>query len=371
MKIEDELEETIKSIFQHRKLSRTKQISAAERLVRKNMKFRNEANDKDYTTKLHWKYLSDQSTTFMKHLHHYFEPELIYERRGKEKRIQIKDEKTDALQNLVKSFDTNFPLSDLGKYKDAKWFVENYGLRYDRKKASRKTSKPKTTETLDSKLVLSWYEKILQNKAKITFKELISEISSQSGKNEKNIIEILNSNEIYDEPIKDDSFSKRYLEISGNGKLHAEFEAKTREIFKTFGFPIDKLTHTLPSTNRLEIDGFVQDKPFSGIIDAKSGKKFSCNNKEVGIMGQYIENFKKYHHNGIDFELIFFAYVYGKKFENLTNFCRIIKDTEICGSIISAIELVKLKKKFELDKISKDKIWKLFQKNGEITSLDY
>ena len=161
------------------------------------------------------------------------------------------------------------------------------------------------------------------------------------------------------------------MEIAGDGKMHIQFEEMTRKIFQSFGFPAEKLTYRTKTGNKLEIDGFVQYLPNSGIIDAKSGKKFSCNNKEVGIMMQYIENFREHVHKGTKYSLSFFGYVYGEKFENSSNFKRIIMDSGIPGARISAIELVKLKERFDRKEITKEEIWNLFQKKGEITAIDY
>lgn len=376
VKNDSEFEYTIKNILKYRKKkdSDMKSLRKRTELIENHKKFRpSKKDDPDYSLEDHYKYTTDLSNTFMNHLE-FFE-ETVHERSESERenQIRIDNDRLKDMKELISTYDTKFPLSSLTKYPDAKWFVENYGNRYDRTKASRKTTKPKGKLEKDTALVESTGNEILKEKISVKASELVLEISRRTGMNKSQISKIVSSNseKFGWENKRSNSFFKRYLEIAGNGKMHIEFEEKTRNIFQSFGLPTEKLTFTTTTGNDLEIDGFVQNKPNSGIIDAKSGKKFSCGNKEVGIMKDYIKNFKEYVYKGNNFRLGFFAYVYGKKFENNANFKRIIKESGIPGARISSTELVKLKEKFDSKEIFKEQIWKLFQKNDEITSFDY
>jgi len=376
VKNDNEFESTIKNILKFRKKKESDKKSLRNRsdLIEDHKKFRPGKNsDPTYTVEDHYKYVTDLANTFMNHLE-FFE-EIIHERSDfeRENQIRVDDEQMKNMEKIINTYDKKFPFSLLTKYSDTKWFVENYGNRYDRTKASKKTTKPKGKIQKDIDLIESVGNEVLREKTSVKTVELVLEISRRTGINKSQIAKIVSSNSEsfgWGENRKD-NFLEKYLEISGNGKMHVEFEDKTRKIFQSFGFPAEKLTFTTQTGNQLEIDGFVQNKSNSGVIDAKSGKKFSCNNKEVGIMKDYIKNFKEYEYNDNKFNMAFFAYVYGKKFENEGNFKRIIQDSGISGARISAIELVKLKVAFDSKDVTKEEIWKLFQKNGEITSVDY
>ena len=88
-------------------------------------------------------------------------------------------------------------------------------------------------------------------------------------------------------------------------------------------------------------------------------------------MIRYIHDFKDFKIDKKKYTLTFFTYVYGKPKGRLENFDEIINVTGMSGSRISASELLLLLKQFKAKKISKKEIWELFQKNKEITSLDY
>ena len=215
--------------------------------------------------------------------------------------------------------------------------------------------------------------KILGEHTSISNDELMFEVSKRTGMSNDKIKNIITQNPQEFDFYKagNNQFAQKFLEVAPDGNRHEEFEEMTRKIFNSFNFPTEKISFTTKTGNRLVIDGFVQNKSYSGIIDAKSGKKFSCNNKEVGIMKDYIDRFRAYTHNNMLYNLEFFAYVYGKKFDNLRNFHRIITESGIKGAIISASELLKLKEKFEHREISQKDIWELFKRNKEITSFDY
>ena len=75
------------------------------------------------------------------------------------------------------------------------------------------------------------------------------------------------------------------------------------------------------------------------------------------------------HHPNKQFE--FFGYVFGRKFSNPQGFERISAQSGVNGFIISAVNLLHCMKAFDEKKITREQIWTLFKKNGEITSFDY
>jgi len=373
-KNESQFDHVTKLILKSRKKKEEDGKSLRERngLISAHKTYRPEKQS-EYSNDDHFKYVTDLANTFMNHLE--FLEEIIHDKNedSNENQIRIDDNYKKPMKKLINIYDKMFPISNLGKYESAKWFVENYGNRYDRTKASRKTTKPKTKGHKDLELVKECCLKVFQAKLSPTIQEIISDVRKMTGMSEAKIKEIISSNPDEFDFYKsgNDLFGKKFLAVAVNGKKHGEFEDMTRKIFRSFGLPTDKITVKVGPTNKLEIDGFVQNFPQSGIIDSKSGKKFSCSNKEVGIMKDYIKNFKKYRHKGKYYKLGFFAYIYGNKFDNKNNFRRIIRESGTPGAVISAHELLKLKERFDAKKISGEKIWKLFKKNDEINSFDY
>lgn len=376
VKTEDQIESVVRIILQFREIYQKDKIPLSKRkdLIEKHKELRpDKAADRSYMAEDHLRYIKDLANTFMNHLE-IFEG-IIHEKSSSsnENQIGIDPDSEVKMKDLIAYYDRRFPLSSIGKFEDVKWFVENYGNRYDRQKASRKTTKPKTKNAKDLDLVKEKSIEIFGEKASVSTAEIVTEISKRTGMNENQIKTIIaqNSEEFEFYKSGDNLFVKKYLQIAINGDKHEEFEEMTREIFRSFGFPTDKISISTSTGNQLEIDGFVQKNTSSGIIDAKSGKKFACGNKEVGIMKDYIAGFRKYHYKSTDYKLEFFAYIYGNKFENMSNLRRISAETKIQGAAISAHELLKLKEKFEQSRISKEEIWNLFKKNKEITSFDY
>ncbi|NIP61703.1 MAG: hypothetical protein GWN01_13485 [Nitrosopumilaceae archaeon] len=375
-KTESEFSRVKKEILLYRgkKKHDRKKLSERRQLVEWHKKFRpSESGDSKYTTEKHLKYITDLANTFMNHME--FFSEIIFEKEDEqsEKSIRLEKNEIGKIRKMVDHYDAIFPLSPLYKFEEVKWFIENYGNRYDRTKASRKTAKPRTKPEQELEALKRASLQIMVASPSLPDQEIISKMQKMTGMNKNKIKKIITANpkEFDWNQTKMSAFSKEYLKVATDGSKNREFEEMTREIFRGMGFPTDKITETLQSGNQLTIDGFVQHGKKSGIIDAKSGKQYSLSNSQVGIMKDYISTFKNYRHNGTDFSAEFFAYVFGKRFRNASNFNRIIKQSGLDGSIISANELLKLKQAFDSKKISKDKIWRLFRKNGEISSYDY
>lgn len=374
-KKKEDHEEVVKRILEYRKKrdADNKPLRERHELIEWHKKFRPEkSSDESYTDEEHLKYITDLANTFMNHLE-FFE-EIVHkksEKYGLEKQISLNEDKVNNIRQLIARYDKEFPLSVLAKHEYAKWFVSNYGNRYDRHKASGKTTKPRTKQEKDIELVENSYEQLMQKKLDLPEKTVISILSKNTGKSEEEIKKIISSSparfNFYHKG--NDKFTKKYLEVAPDGDRNQEFESMTREIFESFGFPTEKIEAMTETGNKLKIDGFVQNVPnlLSGVIDAKSGKKFSCGNKEVGIMRDYIKHFANREIKGKAYRLDFFAYIYGKKFDNKSNFKRIMKETGIHGAIISAHELLRLKEKFDRKEITNDRIWELFKKDDEIT----
>lgn len=374
VKTENEFEDVVKKILRYRGMYQGDKIPLNKRksLIEEHKKLRPEMTSGSYGITEHFKYVTDLANTFMNHLE--FFNEVIHDKNSthNENQIRLEPDSKRKMTEIIEDYDKRFPLSSLTKY-GVKWFVENYGNSYDRQKASRKTTKPKTKTEKDLELIKHTIMEILGENISLSNDELVTKISELTGMGKDKIKTIITQNpQVFDfYKSGNNQFAQKYLEVAPDGNKHEEFEEMTRKIFRSFDFPIEKISIPTETGNKLIVDGFVQNNISSGIIDAKSGKKFSCGNKEVGIMKDYINRFRIYVHNGTSYNLEFFAYVYGKKFDNKRNFKRIIEETGISGAVISASEMLKLKEKYEQGKISQRAVWELFKKNKEITSFDY
>lgn len=378
-KTEKELEQVVKKILHYREMYLKDKIPLNKRmeLVEEHKKLRPEELAKgNYSKERHFKYVTDLANTFMMHLSFFKEIKYEKNREHRQNEIRIYPDKEKTMSDIIVDYDKRFPLSALSylvKNEDPTWFAKSYGSKYYNEKTSKKTSKPKTRNEKDLELLTKIITKILEENSSISKEKLVNKTSERTGMSEERIKKILVQNpDIFSfNNSENTDFARKYLEVASDGKKYEEFEEMTREIFRSFGFPVDKTTLRLKTGNELELDGFVRNDTRSGIIDAKSGKKFSCGNKEVGIMKDYIDNFRIHVHDDIKYNLEFFAYVYGKKFDNKGNFERIIHESKVQGAIISANELLNIKKKFDQKKISKENIWALCKSGKEITSFDY
>lgn len=343
-----ELPTVVKNINLFRKTGKLGNYESHRKKYKKN-------HDKDK----YKKYVEDLADTFKNHMESL--PHISSRQSGNKHELYIESGHKKEWKKKIDEYDLKYPFNKTYDDQDRKFFVERYGRLVGKKKASVKTSSPVTKDQTNIRKIQEAIVQIMENYPKITSKKLIDEIHLQTYLSTRiinNILarypELVNSNY--------DAFERKYLQVAGDGKRWKEFEEMTAEIFKRMGFSVGKQKEVKFSKNQSGfLDGYITFNTNSGIIDAKSGKGFSCGNMAVGIMKDYIKKAQKF-----PFQLEFFGYVYGRKFSNNSGFERIQKESKTNGFRISAMNLLNLIKSVESGKISKEEVWNLFKSNGEV-----
>jgi hypothetical protein len=323
---------------------------------------------KDHLDEAYKKYINDLANTFKNHME--FLPGIISEKEGLVHKLLIEQDDVQTWLKRIEEYDQVWKFNKTFPGQDRKLFVDRYGRNFGRIKASTKTSDPITKEQTQNRKIQEAIIEIIENSVtEISEKQMIQEISQICSFISKTEIskKLLNNPEWIDK--KFNAFEKKYLTIAQDGEKHEEFESMTNQILKKFGFNVQaKVKVTFTDEQEGEIDTLVTYNSESGVIDEKAGKNFSCGNEKVGPMEDYIKEARKISDAT---KVKFFGYVYGKKFSTPGGFNRICKEMKIDGFRISAANLLLCLDAFNNNKITPKQIWKLFQKNGEITSLDY
>jgi len=390
VKNQNEFDKTVRDIIRFRIFEQKDGISLSDRKYKNkiflidefNKKYRKPLDDtvqdstdtEKQTIEKKWKYAIDLSQTFQIHLS-LFNIDFVYEKGS----IRIADGRYDFVSEIIKKYDKLFtqPLTFSQEPKSIVDFHNHYGMKFSNKRAARSGKKAASHKSKIINQVVIGVEEIQSITPSLSKSEIIDMVSKREYIRKSQILKIISENsELFNfGELDNTAFEKEYRRLSVGGtkdKTTIEFENVTRKIFNHFGFTATEETISNPHGGTYSMEIFLINGKESAIVDAKSyGKGFTCSHEMADKMVQYVNKFKNAIINRKKYDLTFFAYVYGKKFSNESNFDGIISQTEICGSRISADELLILLKNFDEKKISKQEIWKLFQKNGEITSLDY
>lgn len=322
---------------------------------------------KDHDSKLYKKYINDLANTFKNHME--FLPNISSGRVGMSHQLYIEPGYEQKWLIVTRSFDSDWKFNETYPEQDRKFFVERYGRLPGKKKASTKTSKPVTKDQTKIRKIQNAIVQIMEESpTQVVHDKMIERIRELTYISAKEIDNTLSK---YPEFVKTNynAFERKYLTVAGDGDRWQEFETMTNKIFNKIGFDVGPQKRvTLSAGQKGFLDGYITLGSKAGFIDSKSGKGFSCGNREVGIMKDYIKEAKKL--SG-DRQFEFFGYVYGRKFSNPQGFERISAQSGVKGFRISAVNLLQLMKAIKEKKILLQKIWDLFKKNGEISSFDY
>ena len=389
-KNQSEFSQIVKDIIKFRELEQKDHICLRNRKNKKgnylidefNKKYRKSVkksaqDDPNHTDKQimdkKWKYSLDLAQTFQIHLR-LFGNHFVY----KSGTIRIIDTKYDFVVQIIKKYDETFKLVSFSQEpKSIMDFYNNYGMKFSNMRAARPGKKAASNPRKRVHKVVFAVNEIQLHRPSLSKSEIIEMVSKFENMGISEIKKIISKNSgLFNFGELDNTiFEKEYRRLSVGGtkeKTTVEFENATRNIFKHFGFKATNETISNRDGGHYSMEIFLINGTESAIVDTKSyGNGFTCSHEMADKMVQYVNKFKDSPIHGKKYDLTFFAYVYGKKFSNESNFDGIISQTEICGSRISADELLILLKNFDEKKISKKQIWKLFQKNGEITSLDF
>jgi len=376
LKSPSEYEKTVQNILKYRRLKKHdgKELKDRKNLTAEHMvKYReNKRKDSPKDVDGHWKYIKDIANTIVNNIR--FLHDIIYDKR--KGTIAIRSESKGKVKSMLEEYEREHPFSTLYTISE-KAFAEHFGLRFDRKKASKKSTKPLTGSRKKYDRIKSAIGKIKKRNANLSSTKLIQLIQNETSYQKEDIEKIISDSPelaVAETKKLDPNFVEYYLECGKSGKDDVEFEQMTRDIFTNIGFETKK--HKIPKkigSGKPEIDGLIRNKQLSksGILECKSGAKytFPIGDREK-MKNVYIPYFIHRKIAGKTYSLDFFVYVVGNKVSGLDNFKDIIAEKKIDGTVIYAKELINLYDLYKLGKTLRDKIWKLFKKNKHITWKD-
>ena len=371
-----EYDKVVKEISRYRKLKKQDKTELKDRknLIANHMvKYRKKKRrDSPRDVAGHWKYIKDIANTLVVNIR--FFHEIKYDR--KKGTITLRSESRKKIKQLLDEYERDHKFSTLYDISEQA-FVKHFGLRFDRKKASEKETKPQTGSRKQYKRIKSALEKLRRTGNKSLGSNLIKSIQEETNDQKEIIEKIISENpEITAVQTKkvDQNFADYYLDCAKSGIDHKEFEELTRKIFVWIGFETKKHRITRQvGAGKPEIDGLSLNKSSSksGLLECKSGAKYTFPIGDCEKMKNvYIPNFRTKKVSGKKYSLDFFVYVVGNQTSGLENFKGIIQETKVDGTMIYAKEIINLYDLFLAGKITRDKIWKLFKSNKHVTWKD-
>ncbi|MBM3910588.1 MAG: AlwI family type II restriction endonuclease [Thaumarchaeota archaeon] len=379
VKNESEYEQVVENILKYRNKKKLdgKDLKDSTDLLKTHMKkYRPDMRtDSPTDVKGYWRYInSDFANTFFNHLR--FLHEIKYQQSSSS--ISILPSKKTAIQLMLQNYGEKHPFSSLYKYSENA-FSEHYGLRYDRHKATRMTTKPRTRSAKRTAKIKLAFDEVAKKKASASFDEKIELVAKQTSLRKEEVQKTIAENpDFFPSPLPkhvEPAFAEYYIKYAESGKDNSVFEKMTREIFCDMGFETKKQAIRKKSfAGKHEIDGLIlnHEKTKSGLLECKSGKKYSLSNKDCELMkNAYIPKFQKFSLAFKTYILDFFVYVIGSKFTGYGNFEDISKSTSLPGAIIYARDLLTLYDKFKSGQIKAQPVWNLFTRNKHITPADF
>ena len=331
-------------------------------------KYDNPRSDSPEGINEYWRSIRDVGNTLMINISYI--DEIIYDKQNSSVSIR-KDSIDEAAELLAKYQD--MPFSKRYEFSEHA-FTRKFGIRYDRRKASKKDTVPMTSAKKRHKRIMNAIDELKKKGGMTTGSDLVTKIhkiTHDPGEEiEKIISEELDLDQIDQE---DEEFVQYYLQCAKDGEEHAEFENMTRKIFAMMGFETKKHKIHKNGKGNPEIDGLVlnKDTNMSGLLECKSGAKYTFPLGDCAKMQNlYIKSFEKKQIDKTIYTLDFFVYVIGQKASGLDNFNDIINKTKVRGAVIYAKDLIRIYCLLKQNKITAIKVWGLFKSNKHLTWKD-
>ena len=336
-----------------------------ERLIRNHAKkYARVRADSKGTPKGHWETIKHVANTLIMNISYI--AELRYDnRRGT---VYVRKEDRKKVAELLGKYD-GAPFSTLYMYSEAV-FMRRFGIRYDRRKASRKETRPMTPARKRHRRISEAVAGLKRAGETAVGSDLVRKIQELTNEPEEAIEKALAENPEIVRDGDDDEFADHYRTCAKDGSKHAEFELLTRKIFDLMGFETRKMKIPKTGSGTPEIDGLIlnAETKTSGLLECKGGAKYTfpigdCRKME----STYIENFKTKSVKGTRYTLEFFVYVVGSEVGGLDNFKEIVRNSGVDGSVIYAGDLVGLYDLVRCGRITGTQAWSMFKSNSHVT----
>jgi AlwI restriction endonuclease. len=311
--------------------------------------------------------LRDTANTLINQLDY---TQLIGRTEGEDK-IFILDSKRSDVEDRLKSGTTLISRVD-GEFE---FFQRKYGLgphhsRDDRKFKSFTNISASQSER--SKVLIALSDVLARQPIRSIGISVLNKIAERTGVETNRVEEIISSLGV--QPSYD-IFEERYLQLAVSGRAFATaFEQATEGIFGVEGLGL----HTEwigshpngPDVLAISTQSMVE---YLGILDSKAYTAYSISGNNRRVMTDvYLPKFQKHLHEGKEYDLAFFAYVAGG-FKSTINggIRKIFESTSVCGSAITATDLIMLLNVHRKIPISAPQLKQLFSINRQILPRDF
>ena len=335
------------------------------RLVRDHAeKYARVRSDSPGTPEGHWRAVRDVANTLIMNISYI--TELRYDRR--KGTVYVRKEDRKKVAELLAKYD-GVRFSALYTYSEAT-FMRRFGIRYDRRKASRKETRPMTPARKRHRRISEAVAVLKRAGETAAGSDLVRKIQELTNEPEEAIEKAIAENPEIVRDGDDDEFADHYRACAKDGARHAEFELLTRKIFDLMGFETRKMKIPRTGSGTPEIDGLMlnAETGTSGLLECKGGAKYTFPIGDCRKMERtYIENFKTKRIKGKKYTLDFFVYVVGSEVGGLDNFREIVRNSGVSGSVICAGDLVRLYDLVRCCRITPVRAWRLFRCSSHIT----
>ncbi len=318
----------------------------------------------------HWRSSKDVANTFAVNMSYI--TEIKYDRRRG--RIYVPDADAPAARALLEKY-AGFQFSGLHKFSEAT-FARRYGMRFDRRKASGKHTRPRTQARKRLARISDAIEDARRGSDGLAGDALLEAVRSRTGYRTEEITEALGSDPAAAGRAaegEEGQMESHYIRCAGSGAEHAEFEGLTRRLFELMGFKVQKTRTERSGGGSAEVDGLIlsEEAGMSGILECKGGGKYAFPVGDCEKMKHvYIDRFKSRMAGGKRYDLDFFTYVVGTSAGGMANFEGICRETGVGGSVIYARDLFRLYTAVKEGRLSPMAAWRMLKCNRRVTQQD-
>ena len=327
-------------------------------------------SDSPGTVDGHWKSVKDVANTFAVNMSYI--TEIKYDKR--KGHIHVPDVDTSAARALLEKY-AGFPFSGLYEFSEAA-FTRRYGMRFDRRKASGKHTKPRTQAQKKLARILSAIEDARRGADGLAGDSLLEAVRAKTGYRTEDISEALGSDAASAKRADEDvegHLELHYIRCARSGLEHAEFERLTRRLFEYMGFKVQKTRTERSGGGSAEVDGLIlsDEAGMSGILECKGGGKYAFPVGDCEKMKHvYIKGLRSRTVGGTRYDLDFFTYVIGTSAGGMANFEGIARETGVRGSVIYARDLFRLYIEVKEGRLSPMTAWRILKCNRRVTQQD-
>ena len=371
----DEYEEAVSEIAAWRKEVEGADIDERKRLLMRRAEAHMERHhraraDSPGTVEGHWGSVMDVARTFASNMSYI--TEILYDRGASG--ISVPDDDKGAARALLEKY-AGGSFSRLYRFSEAA-FASRYGMRFDRRKASGKDTRPRTAAQKRHARISAAIVDARRGGGSLSGDALLEAVGARTGYRMEDIEKAMGADPGMADPGGDGGLGhleSHYMRCARDGSEHAEFEALTRKLFESMGFKVRKERAARRGGGTAEVDGLVlsEEGGVSGIIECKGGGRYSFPVGDCEKMKHmYIDRFRSKTIGGKRYDLDFFAYVVGTPAAGMSNFAGIARETGVRGSVIHARDVLRLHAEVAGGRLSPTAAWRMLKCNRRVTQQD-